>query len=122
MITLKAGEAIKRTWDINEIFDFEIAQDYTIDAGFYLIWFQGEETVFKLENGYVHSITSEMTPVTVVEVESFISRKLSDPITPRKLQNNASQYYQDITSGSSTYRHYIGSYYYPCFSYEASII
>jgi hypothetical protein len=121
MITLKAGEAIKRTWDINEIFDFEIAQDYTIDAGFYLIWFQGEETVFKLENGYVHSITSEMTPVTVVEVESFISRKLSDPITPRKLQN-ASQYYQDITSGSSTYRHYIGSYYYPCVNYEASII
>ncbi len=120
MITLKAGEAIKRTWDINEIFDFEIAQDYTIDAGFYLIWFQGEETVFKLENGYVHPITSEMTPVTVVEVESFISRKLSDPFTPRKLQNNT--YYQDIIIGTSSYRHYIGTYYYPCTEKEAGFI
>jgi len=102
MITLKAGEAIKRTWDINEIFDFEIAQDYTIDAGFYLIWFQGEETVFKLENGYVHPITSEMTPVTVVEVESLISRKLF------------TQYYYNVTDDGVTMHHHIGTSSYPC--------
>jgi hypothetical protein len=52
MVTLKPGEAIKRSWDINEIFEFETPQDYTLDAGFYLIWFQEEETVFKLENGF----------------------------------------------------------------------
>ncbi len=90
MVTLKPGEAIKRSWDINLIFDFETPQDYTVDAGFYLIWFQAEESVFKLENGFSHTITSDMADVSVVEVESFVSRKLF------------TQYYYNVTDDGTT--------------------
>ncbi len=112
MVTLKPGEAIKRSWDINLIFDFKTPQEYTLDAAFYLIWFQEEETVYKLENGFSHAITSDMAPVTVVEVESFISRKLW------------TEYHVDLKDPEDGHghTHYIGTYYYPCTEAQADTI
>ena len=58
-----------------------------MDAGFFFMWWNLDD---ELDNAKVHVINSDMIKIDVIEIEAFVSRKLSSSFTVSDSGSNVS--------------------------------